>query len=254
VISVAVGLAVVLPVTVVAGDADQLVDGSIWPYYVAGLLAPGAAQLCFVYAVAAIGAARSATLIGAAPLLAIVPAFLILDEPLEPALPVGAVLIVAGAVVLSGERIVAADLRRTGFVLALGSAALIAVRDNFVRSFAREDDVTGLAAATAALAGAAVLLLCFLVLVRRRRAAGALERAFRPFVPAGLLLGAAYVMNLEALTRGRVTVVTPFYGTEALWAVLLAAVFLGGSERIGARVVVAAVLMGAGAALIGAFR
>jgi drug/metabolite transporter (DMT)-like permease len=249
-----VGLAVALPVTAIAGDVNQLVRRSIWPYVLAGLLAPGASQALFVYAVKAIGAARSATLIAASPLLAAVPAFAILDEPLRPALPVGAVLIVAGAAVLAGERIVHTEFRRYGILLALGSAALIAARDNFVRSYAREDHVAGLAAATASLAAASVLLLTFLALARGRRARHALSVSFRPFVPSGILLGLAYCANLEALARGRVTVVSPFYGTEALWAVLFAYLVLGRSERIGLRLVLAAGLMVTGAALIGVFR
>jgi drug/metabolite transporter (DMT)-like permease len=254
VVSCVVGLAVALPITAVAGDADQLGRAEIWPYLLAGLLAPGAAQLLFVYAVRAIGAARSATLTAAAPLLAAVPAFLILDEPFRAALPVGAVLIVAGPVVLTGERSLPAGFRRVGILLALGSAALIAARDNFVRSHARSDAVSGLTAGTASLIAAAALLLAFLAVVRGRRAARALSRSLRPFVPSGVLLGLAYCTNLEALTRGRVTVVSPFYGTEALWALLLAYAFLGRAERIGARVLLAAGLMVTGAALIGAFR
>ena len=201
-----------------------------------------------------IGAARSATLIAASPLFAAVPAFALLDEPLRPALPLGAVLIVSGAFLLTSERIVPVGYRRVGILLALSSAALIAGRDNFVRSFAREDDVPGLAAGTASLFAGAVLLLLFLAVLRRRGTPWALARSVRPFAPAGVLLGLAYCANLEALARGRVTVVSPFYGTEALWAVLLAYVFLGRSERIGGRVLLAAALMVAGAALIGVFR
>jgi len=254
VVSCLVGLAIALPITAAAGDAGQLARTEIWPYLVAGLLAPGAAQLFFVYAVRAIGAARSATLIATAPLLAAAPAYAILGEPFHPALPVGAVLIVTGAIVLTGERIVPADFRRVGILLALGSSALIAARDNFVRSYARHDHVSGLAAGSASLVAASVLLLCFLVVVRGRETPRALSRAAGPFLPSGVLLGLAYCANLEALTRGRVTVVSPFYGTEALWALLLAYAFLGRSERIGARVLAAAALMVAGAALIGAFR
>src|SRR5215218_9415704 len=97
------GLLVSVPITALEGHAGDLVTPDIWPYFVAGLLAPGGGQLLFLGAVGAIGAARSTTLISAAPLMAAVPAFLLLDEPLQPALPVAAVLIVAGAVVLYGR-------------------------------------------------------------------------------------------------------------------------------------------------------
>ena len=105
-----------------------------------------------------------------------------------------------------------------------------------------------------ALAGASALLLTYLLLTRRGHATSAIRRAALPFLPAGLLIAAAYAALFEALTRGRVTVVTPLYATESLWAVLLAWLFLGRSERIGARLLVAAGLMFGVAVLIGAFR
>ncbi len=254
VVSCVVGLAVALIVTAAVGDAGQLFHSDVWPFLVAGLIAPGISQVFFVYGVKMIGAARSSTLIAAAPLMAAVPAFLILDEPFHPALPIGAVLIVGGAIVLAGERTLPPDFRRLGILLALVSAGLIAARDNLVRAYAREDHVSGFTAASASFASASLLLLLFLAAIRGRRAGHALSLAFRPFFPSGVLLGLAYCANIEALTRGRVTVVDPFYGTEALWALLIAYLLLGRSERIGARVLTAAALMVTGAALIGVFR
>lgn len=249
-----VGLAVVLPLALVGTSGDDL-GGHVWPFLVAGLLAPGAAQVLFVAAVRLVGAARSATLITAAPLLSATPAFLLLDEPFHAALVVGAVLVVAGAVVLTAERLAGTDLRRMGLALAFGAAALISARDNFVRWAATGNDVSGRAAAVASLAAASVFLIGYLAALRGREAATALRRALAPFLPAGVLLGLAYAANLEALDRGRVTVVTPLYATEALWAVLFAVVFLGArSERIGVRLLVAVALMASGAALIGVAR
>jgi len=254
VISCVGGLAVALVVTAAVGDTGQLLHADVWPFLVAGVIAPGISQVFFVYAVRMIGAARSSTLIAAAPLMAAGPAFLILDEPFHPALPVGAVLIVSGAILLAAEPTLPTDYRHLGILLALISAGLIAARDNLVRAYAREGHVSGFTAATASFAAASLLLLVFLGAIRGRRAAHSLSLALRPFFPAGILLGLAYCANLEALTRGRVTVVDPFYGTEALWALLFAYLVLGQSERIGARVLATAALMVTGAALIGAFR
>ena len=50
------------------------------------------------------------------------------------------------------------------------------------------------------------------------------------------------------------TVVAPLNATQSLWAVLFAAVFLGRTEAVGARVVLAATLVVAGGVLIGATR
>jgi drug/metabolite transporter (DMT)-like permease len=67
-------------------------------------------------------------------------------------------------------------------------------------------------------------------------------------------MGLVYVCLLIALDRGRVTVVAPLNGTNALWTVVLAAVLLRRQERVGSRLVLAAVLTVAGGALIGVFR
>jgi len=253
-VTVAVGFAVTLPIGLVATGPDGVTSSELWPFVLAGLIAPGAAGLLFALAVELAGAARAAVLVTAAPLLAAPPAFLLLGEPLHITIAAGAVLIVAGAVVLGRERLEETSFRRIGLLVALAAAALIAARDDFARWAAKHYDVSGIAAGTAALAGAAVLLLAYLLVTRRGRALPSVRRAFRPFLLAGLLIGAAYAALLEALTHGRVTVVTPLYATESFWTVLLAAVFLGRSERIGPRLLVAAGLMMGGAALIGAFR
>lgn len=251
-VTATVGLVVTLPLAFASSDGAA--SGQIWPFLVAGLIAPGVAGLFFTLAVELAGAARAALLVTAAPLLAAVPAFLLLDEPFHAAIAGGGALIVAGAIVLGGERLEGTSFRRIGLVVALAAAALIAIRDNFARWAARHYDVSGMAAGWAALAGASVLLLVYLLVTRRSGAFPAIRRAVAPFLVAGLLIAAAYTALFEALTRGRVTVVTPLYATESLWAIVLAWIFLGRSERIGPRLLVAAALMVGGAALIGAFR
>ena len=253
VVTVLVGLVVALGIAL--PGQDGLSGHDVWPFLVAGLIAPGAAQLLFVAAVRAVGAARTATLITAAPLMSAAPAFLLLDEPFHVALVVGAMLVVAGAAILTAERLTGTEFRKLGFALGLAAAAFVSARDNFVRWAATGNDLSGRAAATAALTAATVLLLAYLAAARRRETAADLRRAAAPFLPAGVLFGLAYSANLEALDRGRVTVVTPLYATEALWAVLLAALVLGARrERIGVRLLIAVASMASGAALIGGFR
>jgi drug/metabolite transporter (DMT)-like permease len=253
-VTAGVGLVVTIPISLAATGFDGVTSSQLWPFVVAGLMAPGVAGLLFTLAVELAGAARAAVLITAAPLFAALPAFLLLGEPFHIALAAGAALIVTGGIVLGGERLDETDFRKAGLFVALAAAAVIATRDNFARWAAKHYDVSGLAAGSAALAGAVVLLFAYLLLVRRRRALPSIRRALSPFLLAGILIGIAYAALLEALTRGRVTVVTPLYATESFWTVLLAAIFLGRSERIGTRLLVAAGLMVGGAALIGVFR
>src|SRR3989442_4200009 len=79
--------------------------GEIWPFLIAGLIAPGLSQIFFVRAVREAGAARTSVLMGTAPLVAVAIALIFLREPLRPLLLVGAGLIVTGGIALAGERV-----------------------------------------------------------------------------------------------------------------------------------------------------
>jgi drug/metabolite transporter (DMT)-like permease len=74
------------------------------------------------------------------------------------------------------------------------------------------------------------------------------------FAPAGLALALGYGTLLAAFDHGRVGVVSPLNATGSLWAVLLATPVIGTSEGIGRRTILAALLIVAGGALIGALR
>lgn len=248
-ITAAVGFALALVLS-----ASQWADThwrDVWPFLLGGALAPGLSQIFFVRAIEQVGAARTAVLFGISPLVAVVPAVTLLDEPLGLLLALGVIAIVTGCFLLGWERRAVRTLTALGVVYSLGAAVTIAARDNYARYTATEVDVPGLVAAAATLL-AGTLVLTAVALVRRRGARVLGARG--PLLLAGALQGGAYCALLEALTRGRVTVVVPLYTTEALWAVLLAAIFLRRRELVGARVVVAAALMVVGGALIGAGR
>ncbi len=71
---------------------------------------------------------------------------------------------------------------------------------------------------------------------------------------AGVVTALAQATLFEALDRARVTIVAPLVGTGVLWTVVLAALFLERSELVGRRLVVVALLVAAGGALVGATR
>ena len=170
-----------------------------------------------------------------------------LNEPASAPLIAGAVLVVAGGVLLARERERPAHLNRLGLVLAFAGATLFAIRDNLVRHLAvGSTAVPPAVAAAAALLGGTVL-----IAVWARQGIG---RRWIPFLPAGVFFGASYVCLFEAYYRGRVTVVAPLVAIESLVGVALSAVLLRDSELVGRRLVFAAALVVAGGALIGAFR
>ena len=187
----------------------------MWPFLLAGLLGPGVSQFLFTFAVREAGASRTSVVIGTAPLFSVVIAVVVLGEPLETALAVGAVLIVAGGVP-SRQRARSTGARSTPRARSRAGATIVfAARDNFVRWLAVDTDVTPGVAASATLTAGAAMMTAFVLLGRaplRRRDA-------RLFAPAGVLFGLSYVCLFEAYYHGLVTVVSPLVATESLWGV-----------------------------------
>ena len=243
------GTALVLALVAAAAEtpARGLHLSTAWPFMLAGLLSPGAAQIFVTVAIRESGSSRVSMIFGTAPLVSVTIALVFLNEPASAPLIAGAVLIVAGGVLLARERERPAHLNRIGLVLAFAGATLFAIRDNLVRHLAvGSTAVPPAVAAAAALLGGTVL-----IAVWARQGIG---RRWIPFLPAGVFFGASYVCLFEAYYRGRVTVVAPLVAIESLVGVALSAVLLRDSELVGRRLVFAAALVVAGGALIGAFR
>lgn len=228
--------------------------GDLWRFVLIGALVPGVSQILFIMAVRDAGPSRAAILIGTAPLISVVIALLLLGEPFRLPLVAGTVLIVAGGVLLARERSRPSDFRALGAVFALMCAALFALRDNAVRLAARGTTTPPLAASAASLLGAAAVVLFYLLIVRRRGLRAKLGKALPAFAAAGVMLGFAYASLVEAFDHGRVSIVAPLNATQSLWAVLLAAVLVGRSERIGRRTVLSGLLVLAGGAIISVVR
>jgi drug/metabolite transporter, DME family len=224
-------------------------------FAVAGLLAPGISQIFFTLAVRDVGAGRTSVVAGSAPLFAATLAILLLDEPFEWPLAIGACLIVGAGVVLAAETARPAHFRLIGAVFALTATIMFSSRDLVVRWYSAESALGSIEAAAAAMAAGMFVMLGYAAVLRRSGLVRALANpTLLRFVPAGALFGLSYVLLFEAYYRGKVTVVSPLVATESLWGVLLAALFLPSSELVGLRLVLGAALVVAGGALIGAFR
>jgi drug/metabolite transporter (DMT)-like permease len=244
--TVLAALAVTLPFA--AFENGELVDA--WPFLLAGILGPGLSQLLFTLAVREAGPSRTSVVVGTAPLFSVAIALVFLDEPLEAGLVAGAVLIVAGGLLLVRERDRPEHVRVVGLALALVATIVFATRDNLIRWLAVDTEVApGVAAAATLSAGAAVIAAYALVTQTPLR-----RVEMRAFLPAGVLFGLSYVCLFEAYYRGLVTVVSPLVATESLWGVMLSAVVLRRSEGVGVRLVAGALLVVAGGVLIGSFR
>ena len=232
----------------------DLHPSDLWPFLLAGAIAPGSSQILFMRAVRDAGAARTAVLMGAAPLVSVAIALAVLGEPVRVPLLAGAALIVVGGTALMGERVRPADFRRLGAVFAVAATVLFAVRDNLLRWLAEDTDARALVTAPVSLLAGAGTIAVYLLVSRRGRWAGGYRRTVRVFLPESVMFGCSYSALFEAYYRGRVSVVAPLVATESLWGVLFSVLLLRRSELVGRRLVVGALLVVAGGALIGAWR
>ena len=244
--TIAAALLVTLPFAA-AGDVDL---GGTWPFLLAGILGPGCSQLLFTLAVRDAGPSRTSVTVGTAPLFSIAIALLLLDEPAKAGVIAGAILIVAGGILLVREPDRPEHVKWIGLGFALVAAIVFAVRDNLVRHLSLDTDVEPALAAAATLFAGGVTVAVWLLLSRRRLPAS----GFTAFVPAGVLFGLSYLCLFEAYYRGRVSVVSPLVATESLWGVALSALLLRRHELVGPRLFGGAALVVAGGALIAVFR
>jgi len=224
--------------------------GAAWPFLLAGLLQPGVGQLLVTMAIREAGASRASVVFGLSPLVSVTIALVALGEPLSAPLLIGALLVVAGGFELARERDRPRHLRARGLAFAFAAMTLFSIRDTLVRWLSKGTSVPPAVAATAALLGGMFVLGAVL----GPRVRGVRLREVVPFLGVGALFGLSYVSLFEAYYRGRVTIVSPLVATESLWAVALSLLLIRGREHIGRRLVVGALLVVAGGALIGVTR
>lgn len=224
----------------------------LWPFLLAGAIAPGVSYLFVTAGIREAGSSRASVAFGVAPLFAVGLAVAFFGE--RPGLGVlaGAFLVVGGALALSGERDRPDHVRTIGLVYALLGTALFALRDNIVRHLSLDTDVPSMTGAAATLVSG-VAVTTGLVLARRDRVDWP-PAVVAPWLLPGALVGLSYVALFEAFYRGPVSVVAPIVGTESLWGVAFSALLLHRTEQVGRRLVLGALLVVAGAGLIGVLR
>ena len=245
----------VLVVTVLTGKGGDLLELRMAAgYFALGIVVPGISQILFVVAVREVGASRTAIMIGTAPLLATIIAVAFRGEALVIGLVAGTVLIVIGGASLAWDRNLPPGFRARGMLFAFFCALLFAVRDNAVRMLDGASEMDPRAATTWTLIGAAVAVAVYATISRRGAVLTEYRSVFRSFIPAGVVFASAYLALVVALEIGRVTVFAPLNAMQSMWTVLFAWLLLGKSDGIGARIVLAMLLVVSGGILFGVFR
>ena len=247
VVSITVTTAFVWWLALLTGPISRVFTWQIWPFLVAGLVAPGLARLMFFVGIDRIGVARAFSLMATAPLFAVVIAMAFLGERPTPLLLLGAVAIAAGSMLLARRSQHEARWRRRNMIFPALGALGFALRDNLNRWGLRDYGDSLAAAAAATVTSLLVMWIC----AGAWRAELHLPRtSLMFFALSGVCEGSAYLLMWRALAIGDVSVVSPLVNAHSIVAIALAAIFLRDLERVTWRVVVAAALIVSGVALV----
>ena len=246
-VSVTITTAFIWCAAALTAPLGHVLTWRVWPFLVAGLVAPGLARLFFFMGIHRIGVARAFSIMATTPLFAVTLAIGVLGERPSPMILLGALAVVAGGVLLAGREHDDRRWRRRDMIFPALGALGFALRDNLSRWGLRGYDEPLIAAATATLSSLTVMWICGVV----QRAPLRMPRAgLRFFVLSGFSEGFAYLMMWRALAIGGVSVVSPIVNTHSIVAIVLAAIFLRDLERVTWRVVVATAVILAGVAVI----
>lgn len=238
---------VLFAVAALTAPLSQLVTAAVWPFAVAGLLAPGLARLLVYVGIDRVGAARSSAVMPIGPFSAILLAVLVLGERPSGRLLLGAGCIVVGTILLAQQERGGRAWRRRDLVFPLLGAVAFGMRDVISRWGLQSFAYPTLAATVATLASA-VLMAAFAL--RRRGELRADSAGVGLLVLTGTFEALGSLALWIALSIGQVSVVTPLAHAQPVFTVALAAILLRDLEQVTWRVAVAAPIMVAGAVLV----
>ena len=209
-----------------------------------GLMGSTLARMMRVVALGNLGVGGSAPLVASYPLFAALFAIAIRGEQLTATLAFGTVLIVLGVSLLfRGEW----KISRLGVLVSLSAAVLFGAAESFRKLGVIEVGSPSFAAAV----GAIVTLASVTSYSKATGSAtGGDRRTGWLFIGCGIANSAALLTTFMALSIADVVVVAPLSNTTALFAIILAKLFLSEHERITPRIVVSALTVLAGATLI----
>src|SRR5262245_16035853 len=234
-------------VALLTAPVALMASAAVWPFVVAGLLAPGLGRLLVYVGIDRIGAARSSAIMPIGPFSAILLAVVFLGERPSGSLLLGAACIVAGTILLAQQERGGRAWRRRDLVFPLLGAVAFGLRDVISR-WGLQGFPHPTVGAVVATMTSAVFIAGFVTGRRGGLRADRVGLGWLALTGAFEALGSLALWT--ALAVGNVSVVTPLANAQPMFTVLLAAILLRDVEQVTWRVAVATPLMVAGAILV----
>ncbi|SFC16559.1 Uncharacterized membrane protein [Halobiforma haloterrestris] len=219
----------------------------------AGVIGTALGRITIFVGVDKVGASLNSTILSTRPLFATLIALVFLNEPLGPVTGVGVVILVAGLASLTASQ--GGDLsgwQPRELLWPIAAAVTFAVANVARRYGMLETPLSALEAVTINETAGLIALVAYVAAVGGRDVLEKPRASYRYFLGSGLLTTVAMLSLMAALglEEGRIAMVDPLVATAPLFTLVFAAVLLRDLERVTRGVVVGAVLVVVGAALI----
>ncbi|MBI4525877.1 MAG: DMT family transporter [Deltaproteobacteria bacterium] len=225
----------------VTGGIPKVAMKAVILFVIGGSLQP-IIRLFTYTGVEKIGASRSYTLRATAPLFSAIVAITVLKEQAGAGIMVGTLLIVIGVMFISWEKRQQRSSYRWWHLLFPLTAAVLA---GIVHPIRRAGlTISDEPLFFAALVGIVSLFwfVTYLAIPNTDKPVWN-TKALLPFIAAGFFETMGILLNISALSSGRVVVVSPIVSTSPLWVVFGSVIFLRDLERVSARTILASCLV-----------
>jgi drug/metabolite transporter (DMT)-like permease len=247
-----VGMAVLLPLAVIANEFSAITLAGFGLFAIGGLLSPGLVRLLYYGGLKRLGTAVNSSIFAVYPLFSLLLAVLLLDETLALVNWVGIFIVVIGVVLVEMSSYSPYGKSRRqfrNFVFPILGGLALGV-SMIVRKYALDlcnTPVTGVAIAyTFSLIPFAAMML----LHKSARDGQSLRQDFRLFWIAGIGQAAAWALAFYALSVESAAMVATLLSIEPIFVVLIASFYLGKSERIGSKLIASILITVLGAVLV----
>jgi len=240
----AVGLVIIWPLAIVLTDFGTANLEGIELFALGGLLTPGLVRLFYYNGLTKLGTSVNSSIFSVYPLYTALLAVLFLSEILTPQNWIGVVSIVLGVIIVefssreanNGEKSVRKSLVFPVLGgLTLGASAII--RKSALNLF--DAPVLGVAVAYTF---SFLLYAVMLAFSKPTRKELSLRQDFRLFWVAGVGQALSWIFSFYALSIEKVSVITPLLSIEPIFVVLLAYLYLRGTEHVSLKLVASIIL------------
>lgn len=246
-VNVVVGTVSLWTAVIATGGLGHVSPRGALFFMCAGLIGTVGGRLLRFVSIEKVGASIAAALINLNPFVATALAILLLGERITAPIVIGTAVIVTGTVLLS------LGGKRLGFRVGLLALPILSALCFGVVAVLRKlglSDTSAVVGSAINVTTALVAYSTFLIASGRVGVMVCRGRSLAYFTAAGLAENVGVFMNVVALGMGRVSVVTPLYGTAPLFVLALAPLFLRDVERLTTRVVMGTLLIVFGVYLI----